>query len=961
MVYFLPDMPQIEKPRRRPVYLPLRFAGFFLGLFSLPSVGQPVFPDSPEPWREAYEITLEGFQFTHPMTVINGDELELIRERIMYGIEPQSSAFQKLLSEAGESLEFTPNAPGSLEIPGGYVDPNGLQKARDLFWENCHAAYSCALAYALTEDTLYAEKTREVLMNWANTATVFTGDDAGLQLGSYFSPMLYGADLIHDYQGWSEDERNVFKNWWRNNVVLDGDVLGVLRRKDNNWKDAALLGTIAASVVLEDTLLLKESLIQLKSYFYGRTDGNVRLPGAGWKITSDSKGVYLPREVVRLDGRKGLTYTAYALTTMTQALEIARYTGFNYWQDSTQQGATLGDVIWQYFRWDILDETFPWNGNPDKSQKRRNAYELASLYFEFPDSFTDYLQQTRPIIGREGDEYTTLTKGEMSGWDTLKMATAPELQATALSATQIFLEWNELPGREYGFRIERKDNGDFEEIALTGPGSTSFIDTGLVASTAYTYRIVRFNASTHELASGEQQVITFDSPSALPVAPANLSAQKESATRIELSWEDLSDDEEGFLIERKSGGDFLQVGRAGVNDTIFTDETVMEGGVYTYRVSAFNTAGVSGFTNEATVATEFPGGIFIGEGGVVSMEAEHGQMGGYWERIIDPIASGGAFIEIGSEKHTTEDLPECEDPLCIVTYYFKVNLMGNYRFWFRTLSEGGENDSFFWRIGTGEWIRENGRATPGTWFETQSSQLENLSFGTNILEVAYREDSTQIDKFIIQPEGALPPVGLGSPESSYISPPPPDKPFGLSAQLTNPDEISITWEHDSETAAGFKLKRKHEIDFKEIARPGPLERTYTDSGLEGSTLYTYAVVAYNSAGNSNSSSQVSELTGNVSSGNDFGNTQELAYFYPNPFSSETWFHYTLRERSYVSLVIYNSIGQRVKKLVSSVQDAGNYLYSWKGTDQAGNPVSKGIYYGLLKTGDGQESFKILFI
>jgi len=145
---------------------PHLLAGLMLFIVTLPSLGQPIFSHSPEPWREAYEITLEGFEFTHPMTVINRQE-----KRIQYGVEPQSSAMTIVKSDAGESLKFSPNAPNSLDIPGGYDDPNGLDYARDLFWANCHAAYSCGLAYALTGDTVFAEKTREVLMNWANTAT----------------------------------------------------------------------------------------------------------------------------------------------------------------------------------------------------------------------------------------------------------------------------------------------------------------------------------------------------------------------------------------------------------------------------------------------------------------------------------------------------------------------------------------------------------------------------------------------------------------------------------------------------------------------------------------------------------------------------------------------------------------------------------------------------------------------
>lgn len=369
------------------------------------------FPDPPEPWREAYNFSLSGFQFSHPMTVINSDELEIIKQRIRSSIEPQHTAFAQLLAEAAVQLNFVPDAPYTMHIMGGYEPNSNLDQMRDWLWRNCHAAYTCGLAYALTGDPIYAEKAREVLMDWANRMTTFTGGDRGLQLGSWFSPMLYAADLIHHYPNWTSSERINFKYWWRNNCLIH--TIDVMRHKDNNWKDAGLLGVLAAAVVLEDTLLLKEGLIHLKSYFFSRTDQSVQNPGPGWKIKKDHHGVYLPREVVRNDGSSGLTYTAYALTTMTQCLEIARYAGFNFWHDATEEGATIKALIEQYYRWDIENNPFPWHSNPKKSTKRRNCYELANIHFALESNMKNWIQSNRPQVGREGDEYITLNKGDL--------------------------------------------------------------------------------------------------------------------------------------------------------------------------------------------------------------------------------------------------------------------------------------------------------------------------------------------------------------------------------------------------------------------------------------------------------------------------------------------------------------------------------------------------------------------
>ncbi|MEQ9296950.1 MAG: alginate lyase family protein [Cyclobacteriaceae bacterium] len=391
---------------------------FITNTATIPTEGDELYPPNltsienpPVPWKEAYNFTLPNFKFEHPMTVISGDELEMVKHYVEQEVEPQYSAYLELINDAEDAQSFVPDAPSSMNIMGGYEPNSNLNEVREQLWRNCHAAYSSALAYQFTGEAKYADKAIEVMMDWANANTTFTGGDRGLQLGSWFSQVLYAADLIHDYEGWTDSQRATFKSWWRNNVLVHP--LDVLRGKDNNWKDAGLLGVFTASVVLEDTLLLKEALIQLKSYFYERVDESVRNPGVDWKMRKDEHGVYLPREVVRNNGSSGLTYTAYALTTMVQCLDMAKYAGFDLWHDSTSQGADLVQLIETYYQWDILDQTFPWHPSPNKSDKRRNAYELANINLDLPEEIVAWIENNRPQVAREGDEYATLTKGDI--------------------------------------------------------------------------------------------------------------------------------------------------------------------------------------------------------------------------------------------------------------------------------------------------------------------------------------------------------------------------------------------------------------------------------------------------------------------------------------------------------------------------------------------------------------------
>ena len=91
-----------------------------------------------------------------------------------------------------------------------------------------------------------------------------------------------------------------------------------------------------------------------------------------------------------------------------------------------------------------------------------------------------------------------------------------------------------------------------------------------------------------------------------PVAPSELSANVTSATEIDLSWIDNSDDESGFLIQRATDSAFttgLTVFTVGVGVTIYSDSSIIADTTYYYRLAASNTAGDSAFSNVVTVTT----------------------------------------------------------------------------------------------------------------------------------------------------------------------------------------------------------------------------------------------------------------------------------------------------------------------------------------------------------------------
>ena len=74
----------------------------------------------------------------------------------------------------------------------------------------------------------------------------------------------------------------------------------------------------------------------------------------------------------------------------------------------------------------------------------------------------------------------------------------------------------------------------------------------------------------------------------------------------------------------------------------------------------------------------------------------------------------------------------------------------------------------------------------------------------------------------------------------------------------------------------------------------------------------------------------------------------LGQNYPNPFNPSTHIQVNLPRRSPVSLRIYDTLGQLVSTLMEGQQEAGFYLFSWDGTNEAGADVASGTYVYRLE-------------
>jgi len=83
--------------------------------------------------------------------------------------------------------------------------------------------------------------------------------------------------------------------------------------------------------------------------------------------------------------------------------------------------------------------------------------------------------------------------------------------------------------------------------------------------------------------------------------------------------------------------------------------------------------------------------------------------------------------------------------------------------------------------------------------------------------------------------------------------------------------------------------------------------------------------------------------------------------FPNPFNPFTTLRYDLPEDALVNITIYDMMGRVVSNLVSSQQRAGYKSIQWNATNNAGQPVSAGVYLYSIEAGKFRQTKKMILL
>jgi len=465
-----------------------------------------------------------------------------------------------------------------------------------------------------------------------------------------------------------------------------------------------------------------------------------------------------------------------------------------------------------------------------------------------------------------------------------------------------------------------------------------------------------------------------------PLPPTNLSGIADTSS-IELSWLDNSDNETGFVIERKDGDSlgvnpFVIIDTVAVNDIFYIDSGLIPDTTYTYRVSAFNEFGSSNYSNIVQITTlslqvtfqltvsvldgwnmvsipglhpvnqevttwwsNLTGNVFKFSGGYVSVTtAATGE--GYWMKNLgDQTYSTGDEWPASGIIITTHDTINClEGWNMIGGYEYNVTVSGI------TTIPPGLQQSPVYEYSEGYQMVDFLIPGYGYWIK--------LSADGQIVFPDVLGKSNEITKLIKDDWGkititdntgrsyTLYIVKGGVNLNSYELPPMPpagmfDIRFG-SGRIAEDIESSI-----------------QSIDMTGIEHPIRVKVENMDIRLQDATGKELNENLKSGEEVTISNASINKL---MVSTELIPDTYVLYQNYPNPFNPATTIKFAVPKESQVNLNIYNMLGELVSTLVNEQKKPGYYEYKFDASN-----LASGVYFFRIKAGDFVETKKMLLL
>lgn len=181
------------------------------------------------------------------------------------------------------------------------------------------------------------------------------------------------------------------------------------------------------------------------------------------------------------------------------------------------------------------------------------------------------------------------------------------LDTDAITGATIKLTWSDNSDNEAGFTLQRAENSSFTgstEIPITADNE-SYLDKALASGHTYYYRLRSFYGPLNSDWSNtaEKELVAITPP---PAKPEIIAATAQSATSITITWEDKSDNEEGFILQRAVNSSFTGATEIPIpaDEESYLDTSLATGFTYYYRIRSWYDTLLSDWSD--TVDEELP-------------------------------------------------------------------------------------------------------------------------------------------------------------------------------------------------------------------------------------------------------------------------------------------------------------------------------------------------------------------
>jgi lysophospholipase L1-like esterase len=449
-------------------------------------------------------------------------------------------------------------------------------------------------------------------------------------------------------------------------------------------------------------------------------------------------------------------------------------------------------------------------------------------------------------------------------------------------------------GMNYSLRFFGCRTGvtDSRKAVFTINGQQQILETTNNTQTIVFNNIVPISGSItidFNVASGSDyaylNVLDIVENQATPQPPTSLTAQASSSTQIILNWNDGSNNETSFQVERSatSGTGFLLIATLNANSTSYSDTGLSPTTQYFYRIRAINVLGASAYSAEASATTlAIPPAtpielVATANGPQITLswtDSSDNEVGFQIERSL---TSGGGFILLTT---TTVN----------ATSFLDAGLEGDTRYFYRVRAVNSGGSSAYSNEANATTQPAPPAAPTGLNAVAISSAQIHLNWVDNStnetgFEIERADTSAVFTLISTTTTNAISFLDTGLTEntqylyrirslngagaSAYTSnasvitlPMPPAAPDSLNATTIAFSQINLSWQDLSTNETGFQIERSltSESDFTLVAITSANTTTYSDINLSPQTNYFYRVKAINPGGSSNFTTESSATT-----------------------------------------------------------------------------------------------------